>query len=64
MEGNLMHKLKCGCSVDVQHHETESATVLLAVKVVKWCALHSVVSVLLLGGEGSCSLKKKEAKTK
>lgn len=57
-----MHKLKCGCVLDVQHHETESATVLLAIKVARWCELHSIVSVLVLGGEGQSTMKRKGAK--
>lgn len=59
-----MQELPCGCAVDVQHHETESATILLAVKVVKWCALHYGVNVLMLGGDGASTLKKKGAKPK
>lgn len=59
-----MQVLECGCKIDVQHHDTESASILLAIKLVEWCVLHNTVSVLILGGEGSSTFKKKGGKTK
>lgn len=59
-----MQELNCGCSLDVQNHETESLSLLIAIKVVEWCVLHDVASVLLLGGEGSSTVKKKKKEKK